>query len=226
MGLDMYLYRTPRFGNTTPREIEGIENYFSWKQKKAEGNKYAQCTLKEWCGIAYNELPKKAIKFYEPFYTIRYSDWDHNHEFGYGAITDQIAYWRKANAIHKWFVDVVQRGKDNCESYVVSREQLERLLQKCKIVKENVRMVKGKVINGYKYDNDLSKMTPIYEEGEYVENPEICAKYLPTHNGFFFGGTEYDQWYMQDITYTIEALTKILEETDFETQMVYYRSSW
>ena len=87
-------------------------------------------------------------------------------------------------------------------------------------------MVKGEVVNGYQYDNDTATMKPMYEEGEYIENPEVCEDYLPCQDGFFFGSTNYDQWYMQDITYTIEALTKILEETDFKTQMVYYRASW
>lgn len=35
-------------------------------------------------------------------------------------IDEQVAYWRKANAIHKWFVDNVQEGNDNCQSYYVS----------------------------------------------------------------------------------------------------------
>ena len=40
-----------------------------------------------------------------------------------------IGYWRKANAIHKWFVDNVQEGTDNCGNYYVSREQLSELRQ-------------------------------------------------------------------------------------------------
>ena len=39
----------------------------------------------------------------------------------------EVGYWRKANAIHKWFVENVQKGKDNCEKYQVSKEQLENL---------------------------------------------------------------------------------------------------
>ena len=31
MGLDMYLKRMPRYGNTTPNEIYAIESYFNWK---------------------------------------------------------------------------------------------------------------------------------------------------------------------------------------------------
>lgn len=41
----------------------------------------------------------------------------------------RAGYWRKANAIHKWFVDNVQEGSDNCGEYLVTTEQLERLLE-------------------------------------------------------------------------------------------------
>jgi hypothetical protein len=41
------------------------------------------------------------------------------------------AYWRKANQIHKWFVDNVQGGNDNCGEYYVSHEKLKELLATC-----------------------------------------------------------------------------------------------
>lgn len=41
----------------------------------------------------------------------------------------RAGYWRKANAIHKWFVDNVQEGSDNCGEYLVTTEQLEKLLE-------------------------------------------------------------------------------------------------
>lgn len=43
-------------------------------------------------------------------------------------IRSEIAYWRKANAIHRWFVENVQDGVDDCGDYYVSREQLQELL--------------------------------------------------------------------------------------------------
>lgn len=49
----------------------------------------------------------------------------------------QVAYWRKANHIHKWFVDHVQDGNDDCEEYRVSRDQLQLLLDNCKLVLMN-----------------------------------------------------------------------------------------
>ena len=47
----------------------------------------------------------------------------------YGAHISVICiYWRKANQIHKWFVDNVQGGEDNCGEYYVSNEKLKSLL--------------------------------------------------------------------------------------------------
>jgi hypothetical protein len=49
----------------------------------------------------------------------------------------QVAYWRKSNQIHKWFVDHVQNGKDDCGDYHVTRDQLQLLVDNCKLVLMN-----------------------------------------------------------------------------------------
>ena len=48
--------------------------------------------------------------------------------------SEELIYWRKANAIHRWFVVNVQDYKDDCEIYPVSKEKLEKLLYTCKEV--------------------------------------------------------------------------------------------
>jgi len=40
-------------------------------------------------------------------------------------------YWRKANAVHGWFVNHVQRGEDDCKPYMVERSDLEELRSAC-----------------------------------------------------------------------------------------------
>ena len=42
-----------------------------------------------------------------------------------------VAYWRKANAIHGWFVKNVQGGVDDCGSYYVAVGQLKELRDLC-----------------------------------------------------------------------------------------------
>ncbi len=52
------------------------------------------------------------------------------------SIVEEAIYWRKANAIHRWFVSNVQVGLDNCGTYYVGREQLQALLDTVKQVLE------------------------------------------------------------------------------------------
>jgi len=52
-------------------------------------------------------------------------------------IVEDIGYWRKANAIHQWFVDNVQNGVDECQESYVDPEKIKELLEICKKVKEN-----------------------------------------------------------------------------------------
>lgn len=49
-------------------------------------------------------------------------------------IVEDAGYWRKANQIHNWFVNNVQKGEDDCKDYHVSNEQLEELLDVVKQV--------------------------------------------------------------------------------------------
>ena len=67
---------------------------------------------------------------------------------------------------------------------------------------------------------------PIIEDGKYIKDPSVAMGLLPTTSGFFFGSTDYDEYYVNDIKETIDIVTKVLETTDFEKEMVYYVSSW
>jgi len=51
-------------------------------------------------------------------------------------IEEEVLAWRKANYIHKWFVDNVQEGADDCKDYHVGREELIDLLEVIKKVSD------------------------------------------------------------------------------------------
>ena len=58
-------------------------------------------------------------------------------DYGAEEVKFRVAYWRKANAIHDWFVRTCQDGEDNCSEYWVSRDQLQELINLCKQVLED-----------------------------------------------------------------------------------------
>lgn len=107
-------------------------------------------------------------------------------------VIEEAAYWRKANAIHQWFVENVQGGNDDCKEYYVSQERLAELLGL-------VRKV--------------------------LKAPKLASKLLPTQAGFFFGSTEYGEWYFDDLKETERMLDAALRETDDMSEF-YYQSSW
>ena len=121
---------------------------------------------------------------------------------------EDIIYWRKMNAIHLWFVKNVQNGLDDCGEYLVSLEKLKLLLKT--INKVFGLNPKDRIINSL----DLT----------------IPAKeFLPTAGGFFFGSTEYDEWYFRELKRTREVLTNILKregEIKQEGGEFFYSSSW
>lgn len=101
-------------------------------------------------------------------------------------------YWRKANSIHAWFVDTIQK-EDDCDTYEVSREVLEELVSVCE---------------------------------EVIKNPEQAEELMPTREGFFFGGTEYGEWYFEQVEYTAKTLRKLLDNEKLSCYSFYYSSSW
>ena len=115
-------------------------------------------------------------EFIEPEY------WDHS-----------VAYWRKANHIHNWFVCECQNGKDDCNPYYVPQKKLLELRSHC-----------------------------IEILLDFDKAPDV----LPSAEGFFFGGTSYDEYYFSDISNTISQIDEIFSETDWETQKIIYQASW
>lgn len=57
-------------------------------------------------------------------------------------VIEEVMYWRKANHIHNWFVQNVQKGVDDCGNYHVTTEQLTQLAELCEQVAKT-RETKG-----------------------------------------------------------------------------------
>ena len=121
----------------------------------------------------------------------------HFGEFQVGATVYEIGYWRKVNSVHKWFVDNVQDGNDNCGEYVVSVTKLKELRSQVEAA---------------------------------LSQPLNAAEAMPNQSGFFFGSTDYDDYYFDDLRDTIKILDKALKWCELNSKgkfiTIYYSSSW
>lgn len=99
-----------------------------------------------------------------------------------------VAYWRKANAIHRWFIDHLADGVDDCKPISVSGAALIELRDVCE---------------------------------QILKDHSKACELLPTQNGFFFGSTEYDEFYFNDIQHTVDCLRGVTEDGIYE-----YQASW
>ena len=116
-------------------------------------------------------------------------------------IVVEAAYWRKANQIHKWFVDNVQGGEDDCGSHDVSAEQLTTLKDVCYMV--------------------------LKEKGK--KRQALAKELLPPQGGFFFGSTDLDDWYWECLRNTVDQIDKVLKSFPHESYRDWsftYHSSW
>jgi hypothetical protein len=59
-----------------------------------------------------------------------------------------------------------------------------------------------------------------------LEDRNKAPDLLPAQSGFFFGSTEYSDYYFQNLKATVNILTKVLKRPEFERCNFYYRSSW
>jgi hypothetical protein len=55
-------------------------------------------------------------------------------------------------------------------------------------------------------------------------NRSKAKELLPTQDGFFFGSTQYDEWYWNDVEYSIRLFEEVLKLPEGIT--IYYQASW
>lgn len=118
---------------------------------------------------------------------------------GHMTVSVCVAYWRKANAIHGWFVQNVQGGVGECRRSDVETAHLVQLRETCQRALE------------------------YYDEGRL----DAAAKLLPPQGGFFFGGTDIDEWYAENLRLTIRQIDPLIKaHSEGVHAEFYYRSSW
>ena len=164
-------------------------------------NEYVSRTMRDPNGLSI-DTPKRN----ELFDTLadRRPGWVDQAGYSGISISYPVAYWRKANAIHNWFVQNVQDDRDECQKSYVSPQNLRDLREACEAVLAT-------------------------ENNSLLSVSEVAVEWgLAPKAGFFFGSTEYDEWYYQDLRYTVETINRLESKGVFDNAWtdIEYQASW
>lgn len=117
----------------------------------------------------------------------------------------EVGYWRKANQIHNWFMQ-------NC----ARRDEYDNPIDDCRPIEITV-----------------DKLEELLETCKKVlADHSLAGSLLPTADGFFFGSTEYDDYYFGDLEQTVEIIEPVLKFAKHKLEIkdyaweVYYQASW
>lgn len=113
-------------------------------------------------------------------------------------IEEEVAYYRKCNFLIPFFEEMSKLRVENCTFLIINKEWVEELQRRCKEVLSLV---------------DQSKL----EKDDYKipeEAIEKAQELLPTQEGFFFGDTDYDEYYFIKVDSVYKECPDILKQFD------------
>lgn len=219
MGLDMYLFAQRKLPEGTTLTAEEQSEFDREKEAYISG---------------YEFYPHESRNRYRSFLraaglqSVADPDTPSAHIISDGAggfaLQACVAYWRKANQIHAWFVDECQGGVDECQlSDPIPREKLLELRNLCARILGKTELEEGTVNMGYLITPEAG-WEPIQEKGLVIANPALAQEYLPPREGFFFGSTDYDHGYVHDLIDTVQQIDRAIRAP--EDVVFLYHSSW
>ena len=127
-------------------------------------------------------------------------------------VVEELMYWENASAIHDFFIEQCGMGEDDCRPLYVGEEDLLELKRRVDKVLGSVKLVKGKISNGFTYNAD-GKREHILIDGKYIADEkclDLCRELLPTSGKDFYANTEYDERYVDELKDTRKMLDKLI----------------
>lgn len=132
--------------------------------------------------------------------------------------SDEIGYFRKVNFLVSFVEDLLGREIINCEEVPFDKQMAEELVRSCKEVLSAKADIKNYCEHQHIPDNEIGNYTP----------EMIAEELLPTRPGFFFGNTDYDEWYYHDVEEVLNwcESTLLPEFNDLDVDEQIYFSIW
>lgn len=76
------------------------------------------------------------------------------------------------------------------------------------------------------HKEDVEQIKKVLDDVLKANTVEKAKELLPTQSGFFFGGTDYDEFYFEEVKDAADLMQSFLDNFDFESYQLIYQASW
>lgn len=210
MGLDIYFYRVANVRQSKNEPLNDIKYYNDLNNKRAKDNfaKYGKRVVnklenakseEEYKNI-YDKVFPKGIKRYVPY------DFYYSIFIGaYFPIDKVKEFFEKRLKWHYAYEDAYFRKVNFVYEYFSPK-----LVDECCFVTKA----------------DLEDLIDRCEKVLAEKDEETSAKLLPTCSGFFFGCTDYGEWYYACVKDCKKQMKKLLKGFNEDTDIIFVHMSW
>lgn len=142
-------------------------------------------------------------------------------------VEEDVMDWDNASHIHAWFVDNVQKGKNDHGTYEVTMDHLMRLLSVCEKVLYGSHLVtKEPVLNSIAFVPFSQRQQAKGSLPKVIKNVAAAYKLLPLRDFGRYGLIEYGEAYLNAVEATREWAERMLVELEGGTKRTIYYSSY
>lgn len=150
-----------------------------------------------------------------------------------------VIYMRKANAVRKWFADNLENFEDNGLT-PITQENFEGIISTMESVIRDggitglyvdYKKLNEQIDNEEDEDTHRKSWIELFDSWEkfvkdggrkYKQFCEVANEKFPSSSGFFFGGTDYDAWYIRDLFVNLEKFKEVYNEINWDEDEVDY----
>ena len=207
MGLDIYFHKVSKVKVKGEPFTKSVEECSQILHKRAKRNvkRFANSVCKDLSKLDgdayvayYNNLFNKRIKYWTKY------------EWKYDRFLEKI---EPIEEIKKWFDYFLETYYKDSDAYFRKVNFLYRYFED-KLEDECCFVTKSEL------EDVIDRCDKVLADNS------LCSELLPTRSGFFFGSTEYDEWYFNDLKDVRRQFKELLKHFNEDTDVLYVVMSW
>ena len=207
MGLDIFFYKVKKVRNSKNEPLNSIEYYRSLNDKRAKDRigayarrslaRLAKANTTEYDNV-YKSIFPIGIAKYTPF------------EFNYSKMCESVKPYPE---VEKFFNEFKKWYYAHSDAYFCKVNAIYKFFEH-KLVDEQCFVTLSDI-------NEL-----IQRANEVLEDKSRAAELLPTRSGFFFGSTDYNDYYFDKLKEIIDTMEKLKTDYNEDTDIIFVSMSW